>query len=298
MGEARRAQAAVPELGLRAAGAWLELTKPRITLLVVLTAAAGFALARGPRPADIGWMVLGTALLAAGIFALNQVLERDLDRRMTRTGSRPIPSGLVDPRHALALGAGLCAGALAVLALALPPLSAAVGAFTLVTYLFVYTPLKRVTPWHTAIGALPGATPPLLGWAAATGSLPRDAWLLAAIVFLWQFPHFIAIETIYRDDYKKAGFRVVPVEDGGGLLTKLHLLVPLVLLVPVGALPALTLPARPACFAATLALGAAFLAAGLWAGAGKGAGAAARLLLRASILYLPLVFGLFVALRV
>jgi heme o synthase len=297
MAEARQAHAAVPAPGLRAAGAWLELTKPRITLLVVLTAAAGFALARGPRPGDMGWMVLGTALLAAGIFALNQVLERDLDGRMVRTGSRPIPAGLVEPRYALALGVGLSAVALAVLALALPPLSAAVGAFTLVTYLFVYTPLKRVTPWHTAIGALPGATPPLLGWAAATGSLPPDAWLLAAIVFLWQFPHFIAIETIYRDDYKKAGFRVVPVEDGGGLLTRLHLLVPLVLLVPVGALPALTLPARPACFVATLALGAAFLAAGLWAGASKGTGAAARLLLRASILYLPLVFGLFVVLR-
>ncbi len=276
--------------------AWVDLTKPRIAMLVVITAAASFLLASGQAPGGLAITVLATGMLAAGIFSLNQYLERDLDGRMARTRRRALPSGRVTAGAALALGAGLSTVALALLALALPPLSAAVGLFTLVSYLFVYTPLKRTTFWHTTIGALSGATPPLVGWAAATGRLPADAWALAGILFLWQFPHFVAIEMIYRDDYEKAGFAVVPVVDRRGLLTRLHLLAPLGLLLPVSLVPAATHLARPAYALAASGVGAAFLWFGFKAAA-AGGGGPARALLRASVLYLPLVFGLLVLLR-
>jgi len=279
---------------LARARAWLGLTKPRITALIVLTTAASFRLAAGPAQRGIGMTVLTTALLAAGIFALNQYFERDLDGRMSRTRDRALPSGRVAPGEAFAVGAGLCAAALGLMMSALPLVSAAVGLFTLVSYLLIYTPLKRVTIWHTTIGAVSGATPPLLGWAAAEGRLPADAWALAGILFLWQFPHFIAIETIYRDDYARAGFRVAPVVDPSGRLTRLHLLLPLVLLLPASVLPALTGLVRPLYVLPAIGLGVVFLALGWRARAG---GAPARALLRASVLYLPLLFGLLLLLR-
>ena len=272
------------------AAALLSLAKPRIAAMVVLTAVIPFGLASG----DAGGMALtgvATALLAAGIFALNQYLERDVDSRMDRTRRRALPSGRVAPGTALALGAGSATLALALLAFALPPLSAAVGLFTLASYLFVYTPLKRSTAWHTAIGALPGAAPPLLGWAAATGALPADAWVLSAILFLWQFPHFVAIEMIYRDDYACAGIKVVPVVDRRGRLTRWHVAAPLLLLLPVSLLPAATGLARPIYAVAAAPVSIFFLLSGIKAAVGGGP---PRALLRTSVAYLPLIFGLLV----
>ncbi len=277
-----------------ALSALLSLAKPRVAAMVVLSTVIPFTLASGPAR---GMLLTGiaTTLLAAGIFALNQFLERDVDERMGRTRRRALPSGRLAPGAALAFGTGSVLLALALLASALPPLSAAVGLFTAVSYLFVYTPLKRTTAWHTAIGALPGATPPLLGWAAATGTLPVDAWVLAAILFLWQFPHFIAIEMIYRDDYARAGLKVVPAVDLRGSLTRWHVVAPLVLLLPVSVLPAVTGLTRPAYAAAAAAASILFLASGLRSLAREGG--AQRELLRASVVYLPLIFGLLLLLR-
>jgi protoheme IX farnesyltransferase len=278
-----------------AAAALLSLTKPRIAALVVLTAVIPHALAGGTAGSTVV-TAAATALLAAGIFALNQYLERDVDGRMNRTRRRALPSGLAAPALALGFGGVSVAAALALLAWTLPLLAAAVGLFTAVSYLWVYTPLKRVTVWHTAIGALPGATPPLLGWAAATGTLPVDAWVLAAILLFWQFPHFVAIEMIYTDDYASADLKVLPVVDRAGVLTRLHIVVPLCLLLAVSLLPAVTGLARPLYAAAALPAGVWFLVSGVRV-AVAGGGAEARKLLRASVLYLPLVFGLLALLR-
>ena len=189
---------------------YLALAKPRVVLMVLVTTTVGYVLGSAAPPAflPLGRLLVGTALAAAGTLALNQWMERDLDARMARTRHRPLPEGRLLPAEAFALGAALLAAGVAVLALSANGLSAEVTGAIAVLYLLVYTPLKRVTPFNTIIGAIPGALPPLMGWTAARGELTAGGWALFAILFFWQLPHFLAIAWIYRDEYAKAGYEI------------------------------------------------------------------------------------------
>jgi protoheme IX farnesyltransferase len=211
---------AVP-LGKSWPAVYSELFKTRLTLLVLLTTLVGFYIGeRGP--IDYLLMlhtILGTALVASGASALNQLWEREFDARMRRTQDRPLPSGRLQPHFVLVLGCVFAVLGLAYLAFAVNVLTSALGAGSLLAYLFVYTPLKRVTWLNTAVGAIPGGLPPLMGWAAARGYLSTEGWTLFGILALWQVPHFMAIAWIYRDDYARAGFKMLPVIDPLGRRT-------------------------------------------------------------------------------
>jgi protoheme IX farnesyltransferase len=191
---------------------YADLTKARLTFLVVLTTLVGFYLG-SPSPVNYLLMlhaVLGTALVASGAAALNQLLEREHDAKMRRTKNRPLPSGRLQPATVMVFG-GVCACAgLLYLALAVNLTTSVIGAISLVSYLFIYTPLKRMTWLNTAVGAVPGALPPLMGWTAARGELSREGWALFAILAFWQLPHFLAIAWMYREEYEKAGFKMLP----------------------------------------------------------------------------------------
>jgi len=206
----------------RSAGAILaDLVKARLTTLVLLTTFVGFFMGeRGPMNFTLMFHALaGTALVAAGAAALNQLLEREYDAKMRRTKNRPLPAGHLEPATVMLFG-GVCATAgLVYLALAVNLLTSVIGAVTLVSYLFIYTPLKRVTWLNTAFGAVPGALPPLMGWTAVRGELTGEGWALFAILALWQMPHFMSIAWIYRADYAKAGFKMLPVVDPDGCRT-------------------------------------------------------------------------------
>src|SRR5262245_5633741 len=220
--------------------AYLELTKPRITMLVVISAIAGFALGTG---SSIHWIQLlhtafGIALLSSGIATLNQYLERDLDALMHRTMLRPLPSGRLSPAGACLFGCALSFMALVYLAWVVNPLTAVWGLVALTTYLFLYTPLKTRSRWCTFIGAFPGALPPLLGWPAARTEMGLEALVLFGIMFLWQFPHFHAIAAIYRDDYARAGVHMLPVIEPNGRSTPRQIIVASLALIPVSLLPA------------------------------------------------------------
>lgn len=196
---------------------YLELSKSRIVLMVVITTAAGYVIgARDFSLLALVHVLVGTALVAAGTNALNQYVERDLDARMLRTARRPLPAGRISARAALIFSAGIAIAGTAYLALAVNVLTAVLGAFTLTSYIFVYTPLKRLSTACTVIGAVPGAIPPLMGWAAATGELGAGGWIAFAILFLWQLPHFMAISWTHREDYGRAGFAMLSVRDGEG----------------------------------------------------------------------------------
>lgn len=270
----------------------VELAKPRITLMVALTAAAGFLLA-SEASVDLALLahtVFGTALLAAGASALNQVLERDLDRLMHRTANRPLPAGRMEVDAALLFGVLLAVGGMFYLALLAHPLAALVGAATLAGYVFVYTPLKRVSSLATLVGAVPGAAPPVIGWAAAQGELGLGAWLLFALLFLWQLPHFLAIAWLYRVDYERAGLPMLSVVDPEGGRVGRQALLYGAALVPVSLMPAAMGLAGAAYFVGALALG--LLFAGCAAAfAFAQSIASARRLLIASVLYLPAVLG-------
>ena len=203
------------------AGAFFELLKPRLSLLVLLTALVGFYMgSRGPMNyALMTHTILATALLAGGAAALNQLLEREHDAKMRRTATRPLPSGRLQPTAVLIYGAVCSAIGMIWLALAVNLLTALLGAATLVSYLFIYTPLKRVTWLNTAIGAVPGALPPLMGWTAARDAVSVEGWVLFAILFFWQLPHFFAIAWIYKEEYAKGGFVMLPVIDPTGART-------------------------------------------------------------------------------
>jgi heme o synthase len=206
----------------RSAGAVLaDLIKARLTALVLLTTLVGFYMG-GRGPMDIALLVhalAGTALVAAGAAALNQLLERDHDAKMRRTQNRPLPSGRLQPAMVMLFGGMCLAAGLVYLALAVNLLTSVLGAVTLVGYLFIYTPLKRVTWLNTAIGAIPGAMPPLMGWTAARNELSGEGWVLFVVLAFWQMPHFMAIAWIYRDEYAKAGFKMLPVVDPDGCRT-------------------------------------------------------------------------------
>ncbi|MCA1631099.1 MAG: heme o synthase [Acidobacteria bacterium] len=277
------------------ASAYLELTKPRITTLVLLTTAAGFSLgSQGAfQLALFANTVVGVALLCSGVSALNEWMERDLDVLMRRTASRPLPTGRLTSREAFLFGVALTCGGEIYLAALVNPLSALCGLGVVVGYLFLYTPLKTRTSLSTAVGAFPGAVPPLLGWAAATNTLGLEAWALFAILFLWQFPHFFAIAWMYREDYARAGILMLPVVEPDGKLTKQQMVVWTLMLVPVSLAPVALGISGYVYFAGALVLGALFLATCVAAAATLSRRNARRVLL-ASVLYLPLLFGLMV----
>ena len=275
--------------------AYAELTKPRITFLIVLTSAAGFALA-SPGQINYGALVgamVGIALLSSGIATLNQYMERDLDALMRRTADRPLPSGKLLPWEALSFGVGLTVLAEIYLTILVNPLTGLLGLTVIAGYLFAYTPLKTRTTLSTMVGAFPGAVPPLIGWAAARGELSIEAWVLFAILFLWQFPHFLAIAWMYREDYRRANILMLPVVEPDGRVTAQQIVVYTVLLLPVSLLPAaLGISGRIYLYGA-IVLGLLFLYSSLRAAFSKSRQEAKRLLL-ASVIYLPLLFILMV----
>jgi protoheme IX farnesyltransferase len=275
--------------------AYVDLTKPRITFLIVLTAAAGFCLgAKGSLDyLHFTHAMLGIALLSSGIAALNQYMERELDALMRRTMTRPLPAGTLAPLEAFLFGAGLTLTAEVYLALLVNPLTALFGLTVIVGYLFMYTPLKTRTTLSTVVGAFPGAMPPLMGWTAASDEVSMGAWVLFAILFLWQFPHFLAIAWMYREDYGRAGIRMLPVVEPEGRITGQQIVAYTFMLLPVSLLPALIGISGRIYFYGAIALGSLFLLTSILAAVSKSRQQARRLLL-ASVLYLPLLFGLMV----
>lgn len=274
---------------------YLALTKPDVSFLVVMTTVAGYALGtHGP----LDWMrmahtVFGTTLIAAGTSALNHYFERDTDALMRRTASRPLPSGQLNPREAFLFGVSLIVAGTLYLALATNALATFLGIATSVAYLCAYTPLKRKTTLATMVGAFPGAVPPLIGWAAARGTIGLDAWILFAILFLWQFPHFDAISWVYREDYARAGIKMLPTVDRDGKRTFREILLTAALLVPVSLLPALTGLAGVHYFFGALVLGIMLVEVCLWAAASK-TNIRAKWLMHATVLHLPVLLGLLI----
>jgi heme o synthase len=275
--------------------AYVELTKPRITLLVMLTAAAGYFLGAGRTLDTAGFLhtMAGVGLLSSGIAALNQFMERELDARMRRTMMRPLPSKRLTARGALLFGVALTIVAEGYLFVFVNPLSALLGLSVIVGYLGLYTPLKTRTSLSTLVGAFPGAVPPLLGWAAATNRVSTESLVLFAILFLWQFPHFFAIAWMYKEDYARAGILMLPVVEHDGRLTKQQIVIWTLLLVPVSLAPAALGLSGTIYFVGALLLGALFLLCSIAAYLTFSRRNARRVLL-ASVLYLPFLFGLMV----
>ena len=270
-----------------------ELTKPRVAALVVAVAWAGFWIgsAGAPDPQRSWGTVFGVALLAAGMFALNQCFERRLDAAMQRTANRPLPSGRLTPREALVFGWLASAAGTVCLAAMVNLLSAVIGAVTLAAYLFAYTPLKTRSPHCTFVGAFPGAAPPLLGWVAATGQLSVEAWSLFAILFVWQFPHFHSIALLYREDYANAGIRLWSTVEPSGTTLGRQMIGFAIVTLPVSLLPALLGLAGPVYVLGALLLGAGMLYLSVRT-AGEQSRRHALHLLLGSVVYLPALLGL------
>ena len=274
---------------------YFQLTKPRITLLIVISTAVGycFGAAHAFSLVTLFHALLGTAFMAAGSATLNQWYERDTDSKMKRTRKRPIPAGTIEARHALYFGVAVSVlGAIELWSFT-NSLAAALGVITTVGYLFIYTPLKRIGPICTTFGAIPGAMPPLIGFAAASGHLSIEAWILFGILFLWQFPHFHAIAWMYRADYERAGIKMLAVVQPDGKAMSRQILVTLVLLIPVTLAPTFVHMAGKVYFAAALLLGMAFLYFGVQICMEQTHLRARRLLL-ASVIYIPLLFAFLV----
>lgn len=265
-----------------------ELTKPRITFLVAVTAAMGYVVASG-RTVDwvvFAWTVAGTAMVSAGASAFNHHGERELDALMKRTRNRPLPAGRLQPQWAIAVGVTASAVGITVLGWKTNSLAAFLGLLALVSYVWVYTPLKRVSPLSTLVGAVPGALPPMMGWAAARGDLSVGAWSLFGILFLWQLPHFMAIAWMCRDDYARAGLPMLPVVQPDGRSTARQAVLYAVALVPVSLLPSLLGITGRLYLGAGLALSLALLATAVGFARAVGEQTARRLLM-ASVVYLP-----------
>jgi len=273
--------------------AYWSLTKPRLVLMVLITVAVGYAAGtRGPMSLDGLWAaVWGSGLVAGGAGAINQWLERVYDARMRRTASRALPSGRITPLEAAMVGLVLAVLGVALLAVRTNWLAAAVALATFVLYCACYTPLKPHSTLNTVVGAIPGALPPVIGWAAASGRLEIQALALFLIVFLWQFPHFLAIAWIYREDYRKAGFYMLTRDDEEGRETGRHAVSYALALLPVGLLPAVIGLAGSVYFVGAFLLGLAYLKAAIGF-CREVSDSRARRLLRASFLYLPAVLGL------
>jgi protoheme IX farnesyltransferase len=273
------------------------LTKPEVNLLILMTTSTGYYLAsRGNfKFAGLINTLIGTLLVASGTATLNQWMERVWDKQMRRTANRPIPSGRMPPLYALLFGITLSVGGGAYLLLTVNGLSAVLAISTLLSYLLVYTPLKRVTPLCTLLGAIPGAMPTLIGWAGGAGSIDRQAWFLFAILFLWQFPHFLAIAIMYKDDYARAGYRMLPKFDADGRFTRAEIIVFTIALIFTTMLPLVdrSIP----LYLVGMFLAGAFL---LYHSSKLAASASAVLtkrLVHASVLYLPVVLVIMVVLK-
>lgn len=270
--------------------AYVVLMKPDVTFLVVITTVAGFYLgSTGP----LDWArllntVLGTMLVAGGAASLNQYIEREMDARMRRTAARPLPSGLLLPREVLRFGVGATILGAAWLAVGASALACLVALATSALYLGLYTPLKTRTTLSTAVGAIPGALPPVIGWAAAHGSLSLGGWVLFGILFFWQFPHFMAIAWIYREDYARAGIRMLPTVDPKGDATFRQIICTSAILVWVSALPSVVGMAGIPYFFGALALGMVLLQVGLWANRSR-TNARAKWLMHATVAHIPLL---------
>jgi heme o synthase len=289
--------AAIGNATLEPSRRWLvgdlaELVKARLTLLVLFTTAAGFYLG-SESPVDYGALfhvVFGTAAAAAGAAALNQWWERTPDALMRRTKMRPVPTGRMPPLEALVLGTVLSIVGVGYLAIVCNLLSAVLTAVTIAIYIFAYTPLKRASNANTAVGAIPGAIPPMIGWAAARGSVGAGAWTLFAIVFLWQLPHFFAIGWMYREDYSRAGFRMISSDDRSGERSASQSVFFCILLLVIAGLPAFLGIATFVYLGIELILGGVFIAVAMRFLRRRTAGTA-RLLFITSIVYLPLLLG-------
>jgi heme o synthase len=272
--------------------AYVVLTKPDVTFLVVITTIAGFYLgSSGP----IDWVLMlhtlaGTFLVACGTAAMNQYVERKIDAVMRRTASRPLPSGVLQPKEVLLFGVSTIVAGAAWLALLVNGLAALVALAASLLYLGLYTPLKTRTTLSTAVGAIPGALPPLIGWAAARGSLSLGGWVLFAILFFWQFPHFMAIAWMYREDYARAGIRMLPVVDRKGDSTFRQIIWTSAVLVWVSALPAVVGMAGKYYFFGALILGMILLQVGLWANRTR-TNVRAKWLMHATVAHVPLLLA-------
>src|SRR5438046_2191322 len=277
----------------------VELVKARLTLLVLLTTAVGFYLgAEGPiNFAALLHTVFGTAAAAAGAAALNQWWEYKLDALMQRTRSRPVPAGRMRPRVACLLGTALSIFGVAYLAFVSNALSAALAAITIIIYIFVSTPLQLISTLNTALGAVPGALPPMIGWAAARGTLNAGAWMLFAILFFWQLPHFFAIAWMYRDDYARAGFQMIASDDPTGERSASQSVLFCILLLVLGGLPGFVGIVNFLYIPAELALGGVFVAVAMRFLRTR-TRADARLLFITSIMYLPLLLAALVATKI
>ena len=275
---------------------YIALTKPRITWLILMSTGVGYFFgAQGGAP---GWhwltllhTIIGTGLIASGTAALNQWYERDADSKMRRTQARPLPAGRLDAGRALAFAIAISVAGFAELWFGANPLCALLGLITLLTYLFVYTPLKQRSPHSTTVGSIPGAMPPLIGFAAASGTLTWHAWILFAILLLWQFPHFYAIAWMYKEDYARAGIRMLPVVEPDGRSTARCILLYSIALIPISLMPRFFAMAGNVYLYGALALGLAFLYYGLRIRTDRTRQQARRVLL-ASVVYLPALFSL------
>jgi heme o synthase len=281
-------------------GDYWALTKPEVNFLILTATFAGFYLARTPSrtlpPAGFQTLrmictLVGTLLVASGTAALNQFLERSFDAQMRRTARRPVASGRIAPCHALWFGTAVSLSGALFLAVTVNVLTSLLSVATLFSYLFVYTPLKRKTPLCTFTGAFPGAVPPLIGWAAARGRLDWEAWVLFALVFLWQFPHFIAIAWMYREDYARAGYHVLPAGRWRGRVVTWQSAAVSLLLIAVSLMPAVAFKSSLVYSAGALLLGLIFFYHSARFAYEK-SNASARGLLTASIIYLPLILVL------
>jgi protoheme IX farnesyltransferase len=277
------------------ANAYVALTKPDVSFLVLMTTAAGYYM--GARGA-VDWLhliqtVFATLLIAAGTATLNHYIERDSDRFMRRTASRPLPSGQLQPHEALWFGLILSVAGALDLYFTAGILASALGVLTSVSYLLAYTPLKKRTVWATAVGAFPGAIPPMIGWVAATGTLDRGAWLLFAILFLWQFPHFYAIAWMYREDYARAGILMLPVVDREGTRTFRQIILTAIALVGVSLLPSVMVLAGVRYFFGALVVSTALVQVCLWASASR-TNVRAKWLMHATVLHIPILLGLMI----
>jgi protoheme IX farnesyltransferase len=271
------------------------LTKPEVNFLILITTGVGFYLGCRSEARPLSFLalfniLLGTLLVASGTGTLNQYIERKFDAQMRRTARRPAAAGRLKPAAVLAFGIALAAAGTVYLASVVNLLASVLTALTLLSYLFLYTPLKRKTPWCVFVGAFPGAMPPLIGWAAASGRLNSEAWTLYAILFLWQFPHFMAIAWMYREDYDRAGYLVLPKGNAKVPFVILETLLPLLALVVISIMQ---FPTQHAAifYCAVALLGTGFIYFG-WEFVFERSRVAARRLLMASIVYLPLLYGL------
>jgi protoheme IX farnesyltransferase len=270
---------------------YLVLAKPRIGVMVMATVALGYLLSGAETGPRLWWAILGSGLASGACGALNQWLEAGVDGRMQRTAKRPLPAGRISSTKALLFGLALAAAGLAILYFGSGALPCFVTALTIFSYVALYTPLKQVTPHTTWIGAAAGAAPPLIGWAAGVGSLPAQAWALFAIQFLWQIPHFLALFWLYREDYARAGFRVMPVVDPAGGLTAAQIAVHSLTVLLASLMPIFLGMAGVRYGIAALLLSTGYLALGLKASWTLAAADTRRLFL-ASLAYLPIIFGM------